>query len=214
MHNVLRTFYDARRFARELSEAELLERLRQGLADARIPDRYQYELYLRQGIEQLEQFFELVRTTPQPEVLETELNFDLQVGTAKLRGRIDRIDRAGSDGVAIVDYKTGKPKSQEEADKSLQLSLYAVAAKQVWGQRAAQLIFYNLENNTSVVTTRNDAELAAAEERVQEVAASIVQGKFPAKPGYQCTFCPYRNLCPATEKVVSLPLRKPVGRAN
>ncbi|MFY9561395.1 MAG: ATP-dependent DNA helicase [Terriglobales bacterium] len=213
MHSVLRTFYDGRRFGREVSEAGLLEQLRQGLADARIPDRYQYDLYLRQGIEQLEQFFELARTTPQPEVLETEQNFDLQVGTAKLRGRIDRIDR-GSDGVAVVDYKTGKPKSPEEADKSLQLSLYALAAKQVWGQRAAQLIFYNLENNTAIVTTRNDAQLEAAEERVQEVAEDIAQGKFPAKPGYQCTFCPYRNLCPATEKVVSVALKKPAGRAS
>jgi DNA helicase II / ATP-dependent DNA helicase PcrA len=214
MHNVLRTFYDARRFGREISDADLLEMFRQGLAEAGIPDRYQYELYLQQGREQLEQFFELARTTPQLEVLATEHSFDLQVGDAKLRGRIDRVDRAGSDGIAIVDYKTGKPKSQEEADKSLQLSLYALAAKQVWGQRAAQLTFYNLENNTAVWTTRTDAELEAAKERVQEAAENIARGKFPARPGYQCTFCPYRNLCPATEKVVSVPPRKQPTRAN
>ena len=41
-----------------------------------------------------------------------------------------------------------------------------------------------------------------AKARVQEVAEKIAAGKFPAKPGYQCAFCPYRNLCPATEKVV------------
>ena len=40
------------------------------------------------------------------------------------------MDRTGSDTVAIVDYKTGKPKSQEDADKSLQLSLYALAARE------------------------------------------------------------------------------------
>jgi len=44
MHSVLRTFFDARRFGREVSDAELLEMLRQGLVDAGIPDRYQYEL--------------------------------------------------------------------------------------------------------------------------------------------------------------------------
>jgi len=214
MHNVLRTFYDAQRYGREVSDAELLEVFRAGLAAAGIPDRYQYELYLRQGNEQLVQFFELARSAPPAEVLETEHTFELKVGDAKLRGRIDRVDRAGADSVAIVDYKTGKPKSQEDADKSLQLSLYALAAKEVRGKRAAQLIFYNLENNTAIVTTRSDGELEAARERVQEVAEDIACGKFPAKPSYQCTFCPYRHLCPATEKVVSLPQKKSTPRAN
>ncbi len=202
MHSVLRTFYDARRFGRDVPDAELFEMLRQGLADAGIADRYQYELYLKQGTEQLKQFLELASASAQPEVLDTEQNFDLQVGTTKLRGRVDRIDRVGPDGVAIVDYKTGKPKSQEDADESLQLSLYALAAKQVWGHRVSQLIFYNLENNTAVVTTRNDAQLEEAKIRVQAAAEHIAQGKFGAKPGYQCVFCPYRNLCPATEKVL------------
>jgi RecB family exonuclease len=44
-------------------------------------------------------------------------------------GRIDRIDRSAPDGsVAIIDYKTGKARDQEDADESLQLSLYAIAA--------------------------------------------------------------------------------------
>ena len=68
-----------------------------------------------------------------------------------------------------MDYKTGKPRLQEDADKSLQLSLYALAAKEVWGQRAEHLIFYNLENNTSVSTTRGEAELEAAKLRVEDV---------------------------------------------
>jgi putative RecB family exonuclease len=56
----------------------------------------------------------------------------MQMGAAKLAGRVDRMDRTGPDTVAIVDYKTGKPKSQEDADKSLQLSLYALAARKRW----------------------------------------------------------------------------------
>ena len=213
MHDVLRTFYDARRMGRAISDADLREQLRQGLADAGIPDRYQYELYLKQGTEQLEQFLELTRTTPQPDVLQTEQNFDLQVGATKLRGRVDRVDRIGSDQVAIVDYKTGKPKSQEEADESLQLSLYALAAEQVWGHRVAELVFYNLENNSAITTTRNAAQLAEAKLVVEKVAASIAEGKFTAKPGYHCVFCPYRNLCPETEKVISFSPNKP-ARAN
>jgi DNA helicase-2/ATP-dependent DNA helicase PcrA len=208
MHDVLRTFHDSRRFGREVADSALLEQLRQGLADAGIADRYQYELYLKQGTVQLEQFLELVRTVPQPEVLQTEQSFDLQIAGTNLRGRVDRIDRANEDGVAIVDYKTGKPKSQEDADESLQLSLYAIAAREVWGYRISRLLFYNLENNSAVVTTRNDAELDEARLKVQKVAEAIAEGKFEAKPGNQCAFCPYNNLCPATEKIVLAPLQK------
>jgi superfamily I DNA/RNA helicase/RecB family exonuclease len=214
MHRVLLTFYDAQRFGRQITAAELLELFRADLASAGIADRYQYELYLRQGIEQLQQFIEVARQSPTPQVLQTEKRFEFQLGSCKLAGRVDRIDRSGSDTVDIVDYKTGKPRLQEDADESLQLSLYALAAKEVWGERAAHLIFYNLENNTSVFSTRSDEELEAAKRRVEDVAEAATQGKFPAKPGYQCALCPYRNLCPETEKMVTLPERKPANRVN
>ena len=212
MHNVLHTFYDAVRCQREISDEDLIEQFRSYLGSAGIADRYQYDLYLRQGIEQLQTFLEVARSLPPPEVLETERRFELQVGSSKVAGRVDRMDRTGEDTVAIVDYKTGKPQSQEEADKSLQLSLYALAARDAWGKRADHLIFYNLENNTPVFTTRTDGELDAARIRVEKAAEGIAEGQFGAKPGFHCAFCPYRNLCPATEKVVAVQQKK--SRAN
>jgi DNA helicase-2/ATP-dependent DNA helicase PcrA len=213
MHRVLHTFYDARRYAREIGDDELVEQFRADLAAAGIADRYQYELYLRQGMEQLRQFFEVARSASPPEVIDTECRFELQVGSAKLAGRVDRMDRTGPDTVAIVDYKTGKPLSQDDADESLQLSLYALAARDAWGKHASHLILHNLENNTPVFTTRTEAELEDAKSRVQKAADGIAQGKFAPKVGYQCRLCPYRNLCPATEKTVAAPQKKS-SRAN
>ncbi len=66
MHGVLRTFYDAQRFQREVSDEDLLEQFRSALASRGIADRYQYELYLRQGREQLRQFFEAARSSHPP----------------------------------------------------------------------------------------------------------------------------------------------------
>ena len=213
MHRVLYTFYEAQRYARPISDDDLLETFRADLATAGIADRYQYELYLRQGREQLSQFFAWARSSAPPQVLQTEQRFDLTVAGVKLSGRIDRMDEAEHGGVEIVDYKTGKPKSQEDADKSLQLSLYALAAKER-GLRAGHLIFHNLEDNTVVMTTRSDAELEATKECVQETAEKIIAGIFPAKPGFQCSFCPYRNLCPATEKAIHLPQKKSARSAT
>jgi len=214
MHRVLHTFFEAQRLGREISDDALLELFRDDLAGAGIADRYQYELYLRQGREQLLQFLAEARSAALPDVLHTERKFDLRVDDSKLTGRVDRIDRISPDGVAIVDYKTGKPKSQEDADESLQLSLYALAAKEAWGMRADRLIFHNLEDNSMVVTTRCSAELEEGKDRVREAADGIGAGKFAAKTGYHCSLCPYRNLCPATEKVISLPAKKSAGRAN
>jgi DNA helicase-2/ATP-dependent DNA helicase PcrA len=214
MHGVLRTFYDAHRYQRIISDDELLEQFRSDLAARGIADRYQYDLYLRQGIEQLRQFFECARNEKLPDVIETERRFDLQVGTAKLAGRVDRIDSTGPNTVAVVDYKTGKPKTQDDADESLQLSLYAIAAQETLGKRADRLIFHNLENNTTISTTRNDAELEEAKHRVQKVAAAIAGGEFPPNPKYHCGFCPYRNLCPATEKVVRIAAPQKKSRVN
>ena len=166
------------------------------------------------GMNSCGNFWSGARNGTPPEVIETERRFELQMGETKLAGRVDRIDRTGDDTVCVVDYKTGKPKSQEEADESLQLSLYALAAKEAFGKRADRLVFFNLENNTPVVTRRNDAQLEEAKLRVLEAAECIAAGEFGPKQGYQCRLCPYRNLCPATEKALHVAQKNAGRRVN
>lgn len=209
MHRVLRTYYDALRFHRPKRDEELLELFRQDLAQANIEDSYQYELYQRQGRQQLLDFLALARRTPPPEVLETEHEFKIRIGQATVVGRIDRVDRSTLDHVVIVDYKTGKPRSQQDADESLQLSIYALAAREIWGHAPDRLVFYNLEDNTMVRSTRSSFQLEQARLKVEDVAEKIIAGKFDAKPGFHCSFCTYRNLCPATEKrLYTIPAKK------
>jgi ATP-dependent exoDNAse (exonuclease V) beta subunit len=202
MHRVLRTYYDSVRQGRELPEAELIDLFCIDLAQAGIQDHYQFELYERQGKSQLKAFLEACRAGAIPEVAHVEEWFEIKVGETKVTGRIDRIDRNGDGRVVITDYKTGKPRSQEDADESLQLSIYALAAREKWGYQVDRLAFYNLGENTSMVTIRSDLQLQQAKAKVADVAQKIGVGDFSPKPGFHCTFCAYRNLCPATEKRV------------
>jgi len=200
IHRVLRAYYDSVRFERPMSEEALIQMLRDDLAAAGIQDRYQHELYDRQGVEQLKDFLAACGQKPIPAVLHTEESFEVRFGESTVAGRIDRVDKLPDGKVAITDYKTGKPQSQEDADESLQLSIYALAAREKWGYRADHLAFYNLEGNSTVVTRRDEGQLLEARARVQEVAKNIGEGKFEAKTGFHCSFCAYRSLCPATEK--------------
>ena len=199
MHTVLKNYYDALCSGRPQSAEALLESFRAALANAGLEDPAQRRLYEKQGLEQLREFAELRAAEPPPQVIATEKPFDLSLGGVRVLGRVDRLDRIAGARVAIVDYKTGAPKKPEEADDSLQLSLYALAARDQWGLEPERLAFYNLDGNQEVATTRTPEELRAVEERVAEVAARIAAGEFEANPGRHCAWCVYRELCPATE---------------
>jgi len=200
IHRVLKTYFDSVRLGRPKSDDELIGLFQRDLADAKIQESYQHELYEELGIEQLREFLATARSIPPDQVLHTEESFEIEIGETIVGGRIDRIDRRPDGTVAIVDYKTGKARDQEIADKSLQLSLYAIAAQEKWGYTVGALIFHNLEENVPVMTMRSESDLLAARGCVEKAAQSIAAGEFKAKPGQHCNFCAYRSLCPEKEK--------------
>jgi putative RecB family exonuclease len=110
------------------------------------------------------------------------------------------MDRMADGRIVVTDYKTGKPRSQEDADDSLQLSIYALAVKEKWGYEIDRLVFHNIEEDAPVSTYRNAAQIQEARLTIEEVAQNIADGNFAARPAFTCAFCAYRSLCPATEK--------------
>jgi DNA helicase-2/ATP-dependent DNA helicase PcrA len=212
MHRILKTYFDSVRLGRTMTDDSLIEMFRRDLVEARIQEAYQHELYEKQGIAQLLDFLALARALPAPQVLYTEQAFEIRVGETTVVGRIDRIDARPDGNVAIVDYKTGKARDQKSADESLQLSLYAIAAREKWGYKVGSLAFHNLENNVPVVTARTENQLLAARQAVTAAAEGIAAGKFEAKTGMHCNFCAYRSLCPAQEDRIPHGVRNWPGR--
>ena len=137
--------------------------------------------------------------------LAVEKDFVIRLGTQSIRGKIDRVDRIGSK-VRIVDYKTGRAKSDANSDdrkfaeNSLQFSIYALAAFEVFGWSLDSLVFDYVYERSQLSTTRSVEQLGAVKERILELASSIQNGDFTAKPGFHCDWCEYRELCPMASR--------------
>jgi RecB family exonuclease len=167
-------------------------------------DDYQESEYKKDGLEQLRVLHQAALEEA-PQILELEKTFELPVeNNVVLKGRIDQINSLGAGAVEIVDYKTGKPKKEAEARKDLQLSIYAIAAKEILDLNPTSLVFHYLLNNERQETTRSPKQLDEAQKLVQEVAADIRAKSFAAKESFACRSCAYRSICPAHEESLSV----------
>jgi DNA helicase-2/ATP-dependent DNA helicase PcrA len=204
MHTTIREFVRETRKRREISFEEVEAIFNREWTAAGFQDDYQEEEYRKAGREQLAAFCETYSQAP-ANVLEQEKPFELPLDPdVVIIGRMDQINRIGERRVEIVDYKTGNPKRPKQADQSLQLSLYALAAQDVLGLDPERLVFYNLTTNEAVATTRDAKALKKAKDIVAEVADSMRAGDFPAKPGFVCRYCDFRPICPAHEQLISI----------
>ena len=199
MHNTIRQFIAALRKGLRFGFEEVVTILRREWTSAGFEDRHQEELYLNDGIDQLRAFHASSLAVP-VHVVAQERRFTIHCENGvDLTGRMDQINRIAAGEVEIIDYKTGKPKLATHAEKDLQLSVYALAAREVLDVTPVRLIYYNLQNNQCVSASRDAKQLQEVRGTIQEVASDIRAREFPARPGYLCKNCDFRFLCPAHE---------------
>ncbi len=85
-------------------------------------------------------------------VIDTEKQFSLQIGEKQVNGFIDLIVEHDENTIEVVDYKTGKAKSYEEACNDLQLTIYYAASKQLYPQyKHCMLTLYFLKHGALTV---------------------------------------------------------------
>lgn len=203
MHNTIRRFVGELRKGRKLPFDDLQRIFEMEWRSVGFEDEYQEAEYKKDGLEQLRTFYADVMAAP-PQVREQEKPFELPLeNNVVITGRMDQVNSLGRDDVEIVDYKTGRPRKDSDARKDLQLSLYALAAKEIFEWNPVRLVFHYLQNNQVQVTTRDAKQLEEAQEVVQETALDIRAGQFPAKPGFICRSCAYKPICPAHEEALS-----------
>jgi DNA helicase-2/ATP-dependent DNA helicase PcrA len=204
MHRSVRRYFELRAKGEASFEA-VKEFYETSWRKSGFEDEYQEQAYKRAGLEQLRAFVEK-QGSSEMLPLDMESYFSLDLGEVLLEGRIDQINPlvskvpADADAVELIDYKTGRPRSQKDADSSLQLSVYALAAQEEMKLKPRRLTFYCLSNNQPVHTVRTEQDLKAVKAEILTVAERIRQSHFPAAPGFVCKFCDYRPICPAHEE--------------
>jgi DNA helicase II / ATP-dependent DNA helicase PcrA len=204
MHTTIKRFVDQLRKGVKLPFDEVTRIFETEWTSAGFEDDYQEGEYKKDGIEQLRAFHATLLENP-PEILEQEKAFELPLeNNVIINGRIDQINSLGRNEVEIVDYKTGKSRKEADARRDLQLSIYAIAAKEILELNPVRLVFHYLQNNQTQVTTRTAKQLDEAQKIVQEAAADIRAGEFSPKPGYACRTCAYEAICPAHEEALSV----------
>ena len=119
---------------------------------------------------------------------------------------MDRVDRAPDGSTVIVDYKTGRPRSQSDVDADPQLTAYAFGSAR-GGLRdpatgepvppASRLGLYFAEPGEVAWTARTAEQLAAFETGLVETVGRIHARAFGARPAaWRCRWCEYRRECP------------------
>jgi DNA helicase II / ATP-dependent DNA helicase PcrA len=130
-----------------------------------------------------------------------EKGFQFRMGPHLLRGRVDRVDRLPGGGYELIDYKTGRPKSAAQLREDVQLSLYAVGAREAWQLDAAQQAYYYVLDDEKVPVERSEVDRDWITETVMTVAEGIQGQGFEPKPSWSaCSMCDYRIACPAAER--------------
>jgi len=220
MHDVFYQFLKSVNDERDLSQSNLFgfadqkqtkvgfEALNQIYDKSWIDEWYenktQKEEYYKLGKKIIKDFYEDFAENP-PKILKTgegvalEMPFNLKVGGYTINGRIDRIDETKG-GVVIIDYKTGTPKEKLEADDKEQLLIYQIAAEEVLKLKPQELTYYYLNEYKKVSFIGSEKEKEALKEKIVEEIEKIEKSDFKATPGWQCSYCDFKDICDFAER--------------
>ena len=141
--------------------------------------------------------------------LGVELEFNLRLGKARVRGFVDRVCEVDGQ-TTLVDYKTNATLDARLIEAySMQLRLYGLAARRglLPGGRNPRLLLFDIRRGQMIDVAPDDR---AVEARIAAATSRIVAGDFALGPEHAerpCTLCAFRPICadarvpvPATQR--------------
>lgn len=136
----------------------------------------------------------------EPEGVELALEIDVGDGVP-LRGFLDRLDRAPTGELRVVDYKTGRSPDPDFESRALyQLKFYALMIFRLRGVVPTHLTLLYLGDDRRLTYLPSAPELVAFERSVialwEAVRRALDAGEFPARRSGVCGLCSYQAHCP------------------
>jgi RecB family exonuclease len=135
-----------------------------------------------------------------------ERPFAVELGTAVLRGQVDRLERDRDGRVVVVDFKTGtsKPKS-EDIPQHPQLAAYQLAVERGAfgpGERSGGAMLVQLGGSTATYREQPQDPLSEADDpdwivgTVENLADTMHGAQFTARLSDMCRNCDLQRCCP------------------
>ncbi|MBP8591401.1 UvrD-helicase domain-containing protein [Candidatus Shapirobacteria bacterium] len=199
IHKTLLNFYQQVLAGREVSLDLLLDFYQKNWLPFGFKSRAWEKRLKKEGEQMLRRFFE-EDFDPENKPLFLEKRFVFPLEKWRLSGVIDRVDKT-SRGYEIIDYKTGKVMADREIGKSLQMTVYALAATDqgILGAKPEEITatFYFLSEGVKKSVQKSTAQLEKGRRELLKRLEALQKDKFLPQPGFWCDFCPYRTICDA-----------------
>jgi superfamily I DNA/RNA helicase/RecB family exonuclease len=138
--------------------------------------------------------------------LRFEVGFEMEVGDHLVRGRIDRVDPGPDGGIVLLDYKTARtPATDEEAERSLQLAIYYLAALRdpelaALGRPVEMQLVYPARVKhgrfTRVGQHPGPDHASQVERRLLALLDGAAAESFDPDPHADCRMCAFKIICP------------------
>ncbi len=204
IHEAIREYHRRKARRQLVTLPDLLRHFERAWVNEGFISREHEDQRLEEGREVLRRFFEFQeRTGAVPTFVETPFSF--QVGSTRVKGRWDRVDLRG-DEVVLIDFKTSDVRAQKDADRrareSLQLAIYALAYREVYGALPTRLELQFLGPHGVMVgaASPDDEMMQETAGVIERVAAGIRTQQFIATPDFYraCRYCAFASICPYT----------------
>ena len=98
----------------------------------------------------------------------------------------------------IIDYKTGRSKTEAQLKKDLQLFIYALAAEECFGVPASRLTLYFLDDDVQVTVDPDKEKMEQVKAEITELGDAINVSNFePKADKFKCKHCSFNKICDA-----------------
>lgn len=204
IHNALYKFYKSYIENPDIGLNELINMLHSSWIPYGYKSKAQEKKMKEQAKEILENYFHSYHSK-EIEIIDLEKLFKIRINSdVYMTGRLDRVDKKANKEIEIIDYKTGKMPDEKKIKKSMQLSLYAMAANDpgLYNKplEKINLSFYYLGERKKFTFKVDEKEIEKVEKKVDKVIDGIRNEKFKGNVGKWCKYCNFFMICDAQDR--------------